>query len=489
MSFNLRQFIPTRRWCLRVLIGLLLLVGGFVFSRWLWWEYTRAQGEKELATAIAETEASDPRWRWEQIEEDRPKIPDEENSILVLKQFDESLPLNKPNQPGKKWDPGAQKMANGESLIPEVLDNHWLDDDRLATIRRELTEHQSSVALAVSVKDYPRGRAILNVPAYVFATRLPHFDYCPKAARLLVMDCEHWLHERKTGNASERIRAILNIEAGFKGEGLIISQLARIRLRILAARRLERLLALSIPDAGDLKGMQAQMMRDEDEDLLVLALRGERALFTLFFENLDSGKITINELKEHRLGSESWDELLGWTFYKALLPDDQAFHLRTMHELIEIARLPRYEQLARFEEFSQRFRQQAAEAKKSRKRILTALMLPATDKLAEACIRDKAVRRCAIAALAAERYRMANHDWAKKLDDLCPRYLDQVPVDPFDGNPLKYATRADGVTIYSVGADGRDNDGLNLTPGGRETGADLGIRLWNVDQRGLPAVR
>jgi len=40
--------------------------------------------------------------------------------------------------------------------------------------------------------------------------------------------------------------------------------------------------------------------------------------------------------------------------------------------------------------------------------------------------------------------------------DLVPKYLDAVPPDPFDGQPLRYARTASGYVVYSVGPDRKD---------------------------------
>jgi len=61
--------------------------------------------------------------------------------------------------------------------------------------------------------------------------------------------------------------------------------------------------------------------------------------------------------------------------------------------------------------------------------------------------------RCAVAAVAIERYRLAIHHWPEHLEDLVPQYLGKVPTDPFDGQPLRYRRLADGVIIYTVGED------------------------------------
>jgi hypothetical protein len=47
-----------------------------------------------------------------------------------------------------------------------------------------------------------------------------------------------------------------------------------------------------------------------------------------------------------------------------------------------------------------------------------------------------------------------------KLADLVPKYLKEVPVDPFTGKPLGYILAPDGWRVYSVGPDQIDNHGV-----------------------------
>ena len=70
-----------------------------------------------------------------------------------------------------------------------------------------------------------------------------------------------------------------------------------------------------------------------------------------------------------------------------------------------------------------------------------------------------ALTRAAITSLATERYRLAEGRLPGKLADLVPEYLDAVPEDPFDGQPLRYRRREKGYVIYSIGKDGVDGGG------------------------------
>lgn len=64
-----------------------------------------------------------------------------------------------------------------------------------------------------------------------------------------------------------------------------------------------------------------------------------------------------------------------------------------------------------------------------------------------------------LAALAIERYRLANGRLPDKPDELVPAYLAALLTDPFDGQPLRYKKLAKGYVVYSVGEDGKDDGG------------------------------
>jgi hypothetical protein len=73
------------------------------------------------------------------------------------------------------------------------------------------------------------------------------------------------------------------------------------------------------------------------------------------------------------------------------------------------------------------------------------------------------------------------------LSELAPDYLTAIPPDPFDLKPLRLAKRSDGIVIYSVAADDKD-DGGAIAQDNAPKATDLGIRLWDVDHRRKPPV-
>jgi hypothetical protein len=93
------------------------------------------------------------------------------------------------------------------------------------------------------------------------------------------------------------------------------------------------------------------------------------------------------------------------------------------------------------------------------KGLLTAILMPALSKAARMVAHGDARHRTARVALAAACYRAEKGDLPKDLDALVPDYAPMVPRDPFDGKPMKYRKTDDGVVIYSIGPDGKDDSG------------------------------
>ena len=64
-------------------------------------------------------------------------------------------------------------------------------------------------------------------------------------------------------------------------------------------------------------------------------------------------------------------------------------------------------------------------------------------------------------ACAVERWRLVHPDrLPDSLAELVPKFLDRIPVDPIDGQPLRYRKTARGYCIYSIGTNLQDDGGL-----------------------------
>lgn len=73
--------------------------------------------------------------------------------------------------------------------------------------------------------------------------------------------------------------------------------------------------------------------------------------------------------------------------------------------------------------------------------------------------RLEARRELVLAAIAAERYRLAHGEYPANWESLTPEFLASVPSDPIDGQPLRLVEEQGGLMLYSIGADGVDDGG------------------------------
>jgi hypothetical protein len=148
---------------------------------------------------------------------------------------------------------------------------------------------------------------------------------------------------------------------------------------------------------------------------------------------------------------------------------------------VEAAGLPVEQQAARFKQLG------AASKAASLRDPLARLLLSNVEKVSEAFLRNQALLRCTVTALAAERFRRTHQLWPNSLDELVQEsFLKAVPLDPWDGKPLRWQPTPDGIRIYSVGLDGKD-DGGNLSKTSNQPGTDWGFQLLNVARRRQPA--
>lgn len=91
--------------------------------------------------------------------------------------------------------------------------------------------------------------------------------------------------------------------------------------------------------------------------------------------------------------------------------------------------------------------------------VMARVLLPPTKSVVVKAANDEAIDSCSIAAIAATRYRLANGVLPSDLDQLVPAYLSAVPLDPFDGKPLRLARHNGQWIVYSIGQDLTDDGG------------------------------
>lgn len=92
-------------------------------------------------------------------------------------------------------------------------------------------------------------------------------------------------------------------------------------------------------------------------------------------------------------------------------------------------------------------------------KVFVALMFPAIGKIQEAEARTTAMFSLNKLAIALANYRLEHGKYPATLTELAPKYLDRIPNDLFNGQPLKYSLKDDGYRLHSVGPNKTDDNG------------------------------
>jgi hypothetical protein len=109
-------------------------------------------------------------------------------------------------------------------------------------------------------------------------------------------------------------------------------------------------------------------------------------------------------------------------------------------------------------------------------KLFSRMMLPALAKAIAKGAFDQAQLRLTMTALAIERFRLAHANATPDtLAALVPQFLPEVPMDPFDGKPIRYRRTESGYILHSTGMDRRDDGGLPNVP------AQKGRAIANLD--------
>jgi hypothetical protein len=445
-----------------VVLSLVLIVAGYMYLS------TQA-GNRQLAEAVAEADRLDPGWRLEEVEAQRRAVPPEANSALKVPAVTTVLP--------NSWQ-DQQLDTSLQGLEPSMQ----LDAEQTARLTAELGKVQPALAEARKLAGLPYGRRPITYSADWISTSFMPTIQTRDVANLLAHDALLKAQQGDIDGALLSCRAILNVGRSIGDEPFLISMLVRIAIRSIAIYKTERVLAQGEPSAGVLADFQKLLEEEEAEPLLLFATRGERAGSQILIQQFKEGKVTMSQItggpvpSKYKLGPIDLERLLTPLFIGSL-SGNQASLLRYMTRAVEIAKKPIEEQTELLKDL---------ETTAPSQPVLVRLMAPTVSKVGEAGRRTAAQTRCMIVLLAAERYRLAHGRWPESLEALVPEFLPKVPTDPYDRKPLRLRRLDDGLVVYSVGPDGKDDGGNLNRQNLLAPGSDLGFRLWDVVRRHQP---
>jgi hypothetical protein len=179
------------------------------------------------------------------------------------------------------------------------------------------------------------------------------------------------------------------------------------------------------------------------------ALRGEEKIGLNFYANMPDSQGVQQRVKPAGVMPSAIGPAIVRVFFLDM--DD---YIEMMNELQNSATQPYYEVRDKLNDAN-------GQARSSRG-LFTRIVAPSLTRAFETMARVEAGDRCAEIAVAITRFRLDHGALPARLDELEPKYLQEIPVDPFDGKPLRLSIKNDELVIFSVGPDRIDNGGVEI---------------------------
>ncbi len=436
--------------------------------------YSAAQRllDRRLHAVTRALDAHEGGWRLEELQRRRATVPDEENAARVVSAVAEALPRRFVQGFYAQSERGAARSGGDYGGAAKSLQTLGPRDkltlDQAEFLRAALQKSARALAVARRLADYDRGRfQIEHSPSG--SAPAPNDLGIRRTVFLLRHDALLSLHEGRPGDGLRACRAVLAAGRALGDEPAPAYQVLRWECWDEALQLLDRALSQAAPPDEDLRRTQRLLETEAAEPLELHLLQSELAFCHLRFSALEAGHVTLFESRY----SPPVAQVLDWLARDAV-KFPHAGALEYLARRIAVARLPTSDRPAALKNLEQECRADAM--------LGMALGEWRSGRLLKSAQHGKTRLWTAAAAVAAERYRARHGRWPDTLSDLVPAYLAAAPDDSYTGLPLRYRRHAEGVVVYSVGRDGRDNLGqINASPDA--PGSDVGFRLWDAEIR------
>ncbi len=296
---------------------------------------------------------------------------------------------------------------------------------------------------------------------------------------------EAWLaaEEGDGERAAQIIRDVLHAESILDCRSSTIVILVQISIRALAESQMERTINLCLLNDASLEDLQNRLVELEGTPDMKRAFLAERAFIIDMAEWMRSGE-------PNKVGNEFGVPRHVSTVWRCLpfLPaKDEADAVEIFTATIDAIDGPTSETIHRVDAAQANAPTAAGYCLISN---MSTMIIPSLSRAVKLWVRSEGMNRAMQAAIACERFRLANGDWPADLEALVPAYLDAVPIDPFDDKPIRYARIPEGIKVWTIGEDMTDNGGdvRRLDPpNGSARSSDHGWVLVNPELRGRVA--
>ncbi len=344
-----------------------------------------------------------------------------------------------------------------DDLYRYVMRNVWIDEaDKLVPWLKENAPAIAAVREGAKKKDcrFPVfGEAGMSISSIL----LPHLSPLRNLGRLLVIRGKHLEHQKKYRQALDTYLVAAKMGYHLSREPILISGLVGIACDSIAAKHIQTCILRNRLDTATLTYLQERLhLVGRAAESYDIGMSGER-MFGLsavddvlerpgeFYAAIGRRQTPLSKLKQvlhivpgRCLGVRAimksdfrryWDAFDKWN----ALPDHVALRPENQLDDKTIEELPPWS--------------------------LARMLLPAISRTRVSFVRAKATKAVLTAEVALELYRNEKGGYPRGLVQL-KGILDEIPIDPFINEPLKYKRTEEGYIVYSVNDNLVDDGGV-----------------------------
>jgi len=303
----------------------------------------------------------------------------------------------------------------------------------------------------------------------VFLTAL-YFREFQEFARLLSAEALQRKRKGDMDEALESCQTILKLCRHMDDEPHILSFHVQMEIFAIGARALwDEVLSDADASATAYRAVLAELRAWNINRDFVRALKGERVLVNEMFDRLRN--FWRNFLQNVDFQDVDFVDFMFLLSPQNWFAENQLLMLEFFRQLILIAQkgVPYDHQQVRqlIAEFKRKCRKgwtvTLGKWKISwRHYDLAEVAINTYDSLFDRVTDTHALQRVTMTALALRLYRKENGRYPENLQQLVPKYLPSVPIDPYDGKPLRYRKLQKGFKVWSVGGNRKDDGGVKV---------------------------
>ena len=329
-----------------------------------------------------------------------------------------------------------------------------------------LNRHAETLEILRQAAARPTCRFIRDYSRPSVDMLLPEIQFFRNAARILSVSARHQVSLGAIPAALRDVISIMNISRHASSEPILISGLVGLAIDSIAIDTL--IDVLPFIDADNL----ALLKRDEIHNFLSTPpslaknIYGEEAFGLYVFSIFGTGGFDQWQLASFIMDDlDVPDSIVQQdTFFNPalaayrifLFPQDLTAYQQTMHTYQRVAESS--DSYAAKQTTLKRIEDDFSSGRP--KGFVTALLTPAIGKAIENVEEARMRHTTALVAIAATEFRITHDSLPEKAASLVPDFLPFLPKDAFlKDSRLRYSNKDDGVAIYSVGPNGKDDGG------------------------------